>query len=84
VLGSNIANVLLTIDVAAVIEPATNGNTAIRRNAVVMLTLSLMLVGNLLTDGVNPIVGSGHACDAGDLSRRHLRTRAPEKILLHR
>ena len=57
VVGSNIANILLIIGVAALIAPVGNADTAIRRDAAIMLAVSLGLVGILLTGQVSRLAG---------------------------
>lgn len=49
VVGSNIANVLLIIGVAALIAPIANGDPSIRRDAVIMLVVSFGLLPFLIS-----------------------------------
>lgn len=59
VVGSNIANILLIIGVAALISPLANGDRAIRRDVSVLTALSAGLVVMLQLDEINRVAGGG-------------------------
>ena len=57
VVGSNIANILLIIGVAALIWPMANSNTSMRGEGLVMLAVSLALVPLLMTGMIGRAAG---------------------------
>ena len=59
VVGSNIANILLVIGVAGLIAPIANGDSAIRRDVIVMLGASLGLLALLWIGVIGRYAGLG-------------------------
>ncbi|MCG8511868.1 MAG: calcium/sodium antiporter [Rhodospirillales bacterium] len=59
VVGSNIANILLIVGVAALISPLANGDRAIRRDAIIMAVFSAGLVALLQFPEISRIAGAG-------------------------
>ncbi|MDY8107596.1 calcium/sodium antiporter [Fulvimarina sp. 2208YS6-2-32] len=59
VVGSNIANILLILGVAAVIAPIANTDTSIRRDLVVMVAASLLIGALFLFGTIDRVMGIG-------------------------
>lgn len=57
VVGSNIANILLILGVAAVIYPVASGSLEIRRNALIVIAASLFLCALTFLHAINLIAG---------------------------
>ncbi len=58
VVGSNIANILLVLGVAALIAPIFNGDSRIRRDVTVMAAASAALVGILMLGDISRLIGA--------------------------
>ncbi|NIP57219.1 MAG: sodium:calcium antiporter, partial [Gemmatimonadetes bacterium] len=58
VVGSNVANVLLVGGLTAAVYPVAPGDDAVRRDAAVMVALSLVFAGLCVTTGLDRVAGT--------------------------
>lgn len=58
VVGSNVANVLLVGGLTAAVYPVAPGDDAVRRDAAVMVALSLLFAGLCVTTGLDRVAGA--------------------------
>jgi len=58
VIGSNIANVLLVMGAAAVIYPLTYGEHSVRRDSLVMIAATILLILMCVSGALTPLMGA--------------------------